>query len=73
MVVVSSVDVKSAPVAQVPTFLLSQVRHMNQASNQKQLILSKTKRLLTRKSSKNDMNQVSRRMPVVTPMGKADR
>lgn len=34
---------------------------MNQASNQKQLFLSKTKRLLTRKSGKNDMNQVSQK------------
>ncbi|XP_029698585.1 rho GTPase-activating protein 28 isoform X3 [Takifugu rubripes] len=42
----------------VPNFLLSQVRHMNQASHQKQLILSKTRRLLTRKS-KNDLNQIT--------------
>lgn len=55
----------SAPVAQVPTFLLSQVRHMNQASNQKQLILSKTKRLLTRKRGKNERNQVSGRTGAV--------
>lgn len=59
MVAVSNADVLSAPGAQVPTFLLSQVRHMNQASHQKQLILSKTKRLLTRKSGKHDVNQVS--------------
>lgn len=54
-------DVTAAPVVQVPTFLLSQVRHMNQASSQKELILSKTKRLLRRKNDKNDLNQVRER------------
>uniref|UniRef100_A0A3Q1F075 Rho GTPase activating protein 28 n=1 Tax=Acanthochromis polyacanthus TaxID=80966 RepID=A0A3Q1F075_9TELE len=44
----------------VPTFLLSQVRHMNQASNQKQLGLSRTtRRLLRRRNDKNDRNQVT--------------
>ncbi|KAI3355618.1 hypothetical protein L3Q82_018442, partial [Scortum barcoo] len=44
----------------VPNFLLSQVRQMNQASNQKQLILTKTKRrLLRRKNDKNDRNQIT--------------
>nr|XP_046227484.1 rho GTPase-activating protein 28 [Scatophagus argus] len=43
----------------VPSFLLSQVRHMNQASNQKQHGLTKTKRrLLGRKNDKNDRNQI---------------
>lgn len=67
MIVLSNVDVLSRPVAQVPAFLLSQVRHMNQASHQKQVILSKTKRLLTRKSGKSDINQVSG--TVVRPTG----
>ncbi|XP_076014481.1 rho GTPase-activating protein 28 [Genypterus blacodes] len=39
----------------VPSFLLSQVRQMNQASSWKQLGLLKTKRLLLRR--KNDQNQ----------------
>uniref|UniRef100_A0A3B5BJI9 Rho GTPase-activating protein 18-like n=1 Tax=Stegastes partitus TaxID=144197 RepID=A0A3B5BJI9_9TELE len=44
----------------VPTFLLSQVRHMNQASNQRQLGLSRTKRrLLRRRNDKNDRDQVT--------------
>lgn len=34
---------------------------MNQASSQKELILTKTKRLLRRKNGKNDTNQVSER------------
>ncbi|XP_037828979.1 rho GTPase-activating protein 28 isoform X2 [Kryptolebias marmoratus] len=43
----------------VPNFLLSQVRQMNQASNQKQLNLSRTtSRLLRRRNDKNDRNQV---------------
>ncbi|XP_068604400.1 rho GTPase-activating protein 28 [Brachionichthys hirsutus] len=41
----------------VPSFLLSQVRHMNQASNQKLFRLTKTKRLLLRR--KNDKNQIT--------------
>ncbi|XP_070784575.1 rho GTPase-activating protein 28 [Enoplosus armatus] len=41
----------------VPSFLLSQVRQMNQASNQKQLGL--TKRLLRKKNDKNDRNQIT--------------
>lgn len=41
----------------VPSFLLSQVRQMNQASNQKQFDLTKAKRRLLRR--KNDRNQVS--------------
>ncbi|KAM7389961.1 hypothetical protein PAMA_008237 [Pampus argenteus] len=44
----------------VPTFLLSQVRKMNQASSQKQWALIKTKRqLLRRKNDKNERNQVT--------------
>ncbi|XP_070842294.1 rho GTPase-activating protein 28 [Chaetodon trifascialis] len=44
----------------VPSFLLSQVRHMNQTSNQKQLGLSRTKRRLLRwKNDKNDRNQIT--------------
>ncbi|TMS01183.1 Rho GTPase-activating protein 28 [Larimichthys crocea] len=44
----------------VPSFLLSQVRQMNQASNQKQLSLTKTKtRLLRKKNDKNDRNQIT--------------
>ncbi|XP_036934642.1 rho GTPase-activating protein 28 [Acanthopagrus latus] len=44
----------------VPSFLLSQVRLMNQASNLKQLSLSKTtRRLLRRRNDKNDRNQVT--------------
>ncbi|KAF7656611.1 hypothetical protein LDENG_00038940 [Lucifuga dentata] len=44
----------------VPSFLLSQVRQMTQASNQKQPSLLKTKRrLLMRKSDKNEQNQVT--------------
>uniref|UniRef100_A0A3P8RKG9 Rho GTPase activating protein 28 n=1 Tax=Amphiprion percula TaxID=161767 RepID=A0A3P8RKG9_AMPPE len=39
----------------VPTFLLLQVRHMNQVSNQKQLGLSRTTRRLLRR--RNDRNQ----------------
>ncbi|CAF92304.1 unnamed protein product, partial [Tetraodon nigroviridis] len=57
----STGDVTPAPVAQVPNFLLSQVRHMNQASSQKELVLSKTRRLLRKKNGKNDMNRVSER------------
>uniref|UniRef100_A0A3P8RNA0 Rho GTPase activating protein 28 n=1 Tax=Amphiprion percula TaxID=161767 RepID=A0A3P8RNA0_AMPPE len=41
----------------VPTFLLLQVRHMNQVSNQKQLGLSRTTRRLLRR--RNDRNQVT--------------
>uniref|UniRef100_A0A3P8RQW0 Rho GTPase activating protein 28 n=1 Tax=Amphiprion percula TaxID=161767 RepID=A0A3P8RQW0_AMPPE len=40
----------------VPTFLLLQVRHMNQVSNQKQLGLSRTTRRLLRR--RNDRNQL---------------
>ncbi|XP_074484374.1 rho GTPase-activating protein 28 isoform X2 [Sebastes fasciatus] len=44
----------------VPSFLLSQVRQMNQASNQKQFGLTKaTRRLLRRKNDKNDRNQIT--------------
>uniref|UniRef100_H3CFJ2 Rho-GAP domain-containing protein n=1 Tax=Tetraodon nigroviridis TaxID=99883 RepID=H3CFJ2_TETNG len=43
----------------VPNFLLSQVRHMNQASSQKELVLSKTRRLLRKKNGKNDMNRIT--------------
>ncbi|KAM9337103.1 rho GTPase-activating protein 28 [Symphorus nematophorus] len=44
----------------VPSFLLSQVRHMNQVSNQKQLGLAKAKRLLLRrKNDKNDRHQIT--------------
>ncbi|KAI9513920.1 hypothetical protein NQZ68_038322 [Dissostichus eleginoides] len=44
----------------VPTFLLSQVRQMNQASNQKQLGLTKAKRRLLRwKNHKNHQNQIT--------------
>ncbi|MEQ2184606.1 hypothetical protein GOODEAATRI_009776 [Goodea atripinnis] len=44
----------------VPNFLLAQVRHMNQASNQRKFNLSRTtSRLLRRKNEKNDRNQVS--------------
>uniref|UniRef100_A0A4W6EBG4 Rho GTPase activating protein 28 n=1 Tax=Lates calcarifer TaxID=8187 RepID=A0A4W6EBG4_LATCA len=50
----------------VPSFLLSQVRELNQASNQKQLGLSWTKRrLLRRKNDKNDRNQVRLRPGVI--------
>eukprot|EP00064_Thunnus_orientalis_P024063 superscaffoldBa00009826_g24333 len=43
----------------VPTFLLSQVRQMNQMSNQRERGLTKTtRRLLRRKNDKNDRNQV---------------
>ncbi|XP_062415096.1 rho GTPase-activating protein 28 [Pungitius pungitius] len=41
----------------VPSFLLSQVRQMNQASNQKQFDLTKAKRRLLRR--KNDRNQIT--------------
>ncbi|XP_029384572.1 rho GTPase-activating protein 28 isoform X2 [Echeneis naucrates] len=41
----------------VPSFLLSQVRQMNQASNQKQSGLSRTKKLLLRRRS--DRNQIT--------------
>ena len=52
-------DITSCSLWQVPCFLLTQVRHMNQASNQKQLGLTKTtRRLLRRKHIKNDGNQV---------------
>ncbi|XP_068160574.1 rho GTPase-activating protein 28 [Antennarius striatus] len=44
----------------VPNFLLSQVRHLNQASNQKVFRLPKTRRrLLRRKNDKNDTNQIT--------------
>ncbi|XP_041824111.1 rho GTPase-activating protein 28 isoform X2 [Melanotaenia boesemani] len=44
----------------VPHFLLSQVRQMNQVSNQKPLVLSRTRtRLLRRKNEKNDRNQIT--------------
>uniref|UniRef100_A0A3B4U4X1 Rho GTPase-activating protein 28-like n=1 Tax=Seriola dumerili TaxID=41447 RepID=A0A3B4U4X1_SERDU len=44
----------------VPSFLLSQVRRMNQATNQKQSGLTRTgRRLLRRKSDKNDRNQIT--------------
>ncbi|XP_071340301.1 rho GTPase-activating protein 28 isoform X2 [Trachinotus anak] len=44
----------------VPNFLLSQVRQMNQASNQKQFGLTRTKkRLLRRRSDKNDKTQIT--------------
>ncbi|XP_044195534.1 rho GTPase-activating protein 28 isoform X1 [Thunnus albacares] len=44
----------------VPTFLLSQVRQMNQMSNQRERGLTKTtRRLLRRKNDKNDRNQVT--------------
>ncbi|XP_042372109.1 rho GTPase-activating protein 18-like, partial [Plectropomus leopardus] len=44
----------------VPSFLLSQVRQMNQASNQKQFDLSRAKRrLLRRKNDKIDVNQIT--------------
>ncbi|XP_040921534.1 rho GTPase-activating protein 28 [Toxotes jaculatrix] len=44
----------------VPNFLLSQVRQMNQASNQKQFDLARAKRrLLRRKNDKNDKNQIT--------------
>ncbi|KAK5850328.1 hypothetical protein PBY51_014586 [Eleginops maclovinus] len=44
----------------VPTFLLSQVRQMNQASNQKQLGLTKAKRRLLRwKNHTNHQNQIT--------------
>ncbi|KAK5897661.1 hypothetical protein CgunFtcFv8_015147 [Champsocephalus gunnari] len=44
----------------VPTFLLSQVRQMNQASNQKQLGLTKAKRRLLRwKNHQNHQNQIT--------------
>ncbi|XP_045929122.1 rho GTPase-activating protein 28 [Micropterus dolomieu] len=42
----------------VPSFLLSQVRQMNQASNQKQLGLTK-RLLLRRKNDKNERNQIT--------------
>ncbi|XP_028288402.1 rho GTPase-activating protein 28 [Parambassis ranga] len=43
----------------VPNFLLSQVRQMNQTSNQKELGLSRTKRwLLWKRNDKNDRNQI---------------
>ncbi|KAM8823360.1 rho GTPase-activating protein 28 isoform 2-T2 [Spinachia spinachia] len=41
----------------VPSFLLSQVRQMNQASNQKQFDLTKAKRRLLRRT--NDRNQIT--------------
>uniref|UniRef100_UPI0037E832D7 rho GTPase-activating protein 28 n=1 Tax=Semicossyphus pulcher TaxID=241346 RepID=UPI0037E832D7 len=44
----------------VPSFLLSQVRQMNQASNQRQLGLNRTtRRLLRRKNNKNDRDQIT--------------
>ncbi|KAM3860335.1 rho GTPase-activating protein 28 [Diretmus argenteus] len=44
----------------VPSFLLTQVRHMNQASCRKETGLEKTKRrLLRRKNDKNDKNKVT--------------
>lgn len=44
----------------VPSFLLSQVRQMNQVSNQRPLSLNNTKRRLLRwKNDKNDRNQIT--------------
>ncbi|KAM3593404.1 uncharacterized protein V6R79_012256 [Siganus canaliculatus] len=44
----------------VPSFLLSQVRHVNEASNQKYFGLTKTtRRLLWRKNDKNDRHQIT--------------
>ncbi|XP_036067643.1 rho GTPase-activating protein 28 [Oryzias melastigma] len=45
----------------VPNFLLTQVRQLNQASNQKQLSLSRTKTyLLKKKKNQNDGNQITK-------------
>lgn len=49
-------DITSCCLWQVPNFLLSQVRQVNQVSNQRQLDLQRTKRWLLKK--KNDRNQV---------------
>ncbi|KAG7222980.1 hypothetical protein INR49_029202, partial [Caranx melampygus] len=44
----------------VPSFLLSQVRQLNQATNQKQFSLAKTRRrFLRRKGDKNETNQIT--------------
>uniref|UniRef100_A0A8P4G068 Rho GTPase activating protein 28 n=1 Tax=Dicentrarchus labrax TaxID=13489 RepID=A0A8P4G068_DICLA len=42
----------------VPSFLLSQVRQMNQASNQRQLGLTRTRRRLLRRKTNRDQSQV---------------
>uniref|UniRef100_A0A3P9MA00 Rho GTPase activating protein 28 n=1 Tax=Oryzias latipes TaxID=8090 RepID=A0A3P9MA00_ORYLA len=45
----------------IPNFLLAQVRQLNQASNQKQLILSRTRTyLLKKKKNQNDGNQITK-------------
>lgn len=54
-----SCDINSSSLHQIPNFLLAQVRQLNQASNQKQLILSRTRTyLLKKKKNQNDGNQV---------------